>query len=660
MSGQPYVEKSDMDKYRQEYMDNLATEIQMNDANLQANKIYLATGQLPAVSSIPDNRKTEEKLNDYEQLKRDLIKSLKPLMDPSLATVFVEELTKSSYNTDNRLLTFVAQRINEIVKVLSKSYQYGLKDYNDAVSSVKYMEKMFVQNDTNASTVKDLSNRLTKDQKKYASSEDVKLVKDSVQAAIKILAPYSFIQRDDGIYDTDDKIKDIVIMLTQLINGLPSNSEMQKNDRNFQMLTIHFDEVSHTYDSNYIDTFISTYNKFTQVMSMLPTRTFFIDFVNGINKSSSIVGNDEQKFIRMRLYLSKLYDTLVKINMRELHDLKNLLKQYNNTVEAPVRENNVPQDIPQEVDQPILEDFDPNPVLNRGGFGRRGRQPPSQNIVPYVPRVPEPVINDLVNKLLYKIELLQAKENNIISEISEIREDRVATPMLRERKIGKLDTRLQNIRQKIQQYYLELHAEEERLNNAGVEEHKGGEGHGFKKRVGRPKGSGIKQPFTNKVDLTKGVQRSPLYISFGNHLINHKKLTNDIISLRGQSGSSVKDMKSTKVSNHFGSIVRKIVGGGSPSYDEMSKLSEEEKIYLHKLATKSNLHDKLSIPTPSKDAMDKDIHEFEVAKGEIMSGNDNKELIKKFKILILKLKRNGVLPKGQVDDIIEELLQMGY
>jgi hypothetical protein len=43
-----------------------------------------------------------------------------------------------------------------------------------------------------------------------------------------------------------------------------------------------------------------------------------------------------------------------------------------------------------------------------------------------------------------------------------------------------------------------------------------------------------------------------------------------------------------------------------------------------------------------------------------MSGNDNKDLIKKFKILILKLKRNGVLPKGQVDDIIEELLQMGY
>lgn len=640
MSGQPYVEKSDMDKYRQEYMDNLATEIQMNDANLQANKIYLATGQLPAVSSIPDNRKTEEKLNDYEQLKRDIIKSLKPLMDPSLAAVFVEELTKSSYNTDNRLLTFVAQRINEIVKVLSKSYQYGLKDYNDAISSVKYMEKMFVQNDTNASTVKDLSNRLTKDQKKYASSEDVILVKDSVQAAIKILAPYSFIQRDDGIYDTDDKIKDIVIMLTQLINGLPSNSEMQKNDRNFQMLTIHFDEMSHTYDSNYIDTFISIYNKFTQVMSMLPTRTFFIDFVNGINKSSSIVGNDEQKFIRMRLYLSKLYDTLVKINMRELHDLKNLLKQYNNTVEAPVRENNVPQDIPQEVDQPILEDFDPNPVLNRGGFGRRGRQPQPR---PQIQPQPHPIgvrINDAE-----KLRLLAIKEEDLVRRIAEIQED----PNRNILEIVPLQRRLENIYRRVQD-----------LNDGGVEEHKGGEGHGLKKRVGRPKGSGIKQPFTNKVDLTKGVQRSPLYISFGNHLINHKKLTNDIISLRGQSGSSVKDMKSTKVSNHFGSIVRKIVGGGSPSYDEMSKLSEEEKIYLHKLATKSNLHDKLSIPTPSKDAMDKDIHEFEVAKGEIMSGNDNKELIKKFKILILKLKRNGVLPKGQVDDIIEELLQMGY
>ena len=57
---------------------------------------------------------------------------------------------------------------------------------------------------------------------------------------------------------------------------------------------------------------------------------------------------------------------------------------------------------------------------------------------------------------------------------------------------------------------------------------------------------------------------------------------------------------------------------------------ELEKNYLNKIVSASNLHDKLSVPAPSKDQRDKDFHQFEVMKGEILSGNDNKEMIKKF------------------------------
>ena len=52
--------------------------------------------------------------------------------------------------------------------------------------------------------------------------------------------------------------------------------------------------------------------------------------------------------------------------------------------------------------------------------------------------------------------------------------------------------------------------------------------------------------------------------------------------------------------------------------------------------------------------------EFEVMKGEIMAGNDNKDMIKKFKILILKLSNSQLLPKSQVREILVDLASMGF
>jgi len=102
-----------------------------------------------------------------------------------------------------------------------------------------------------------------------------------------------------------------------------------------------------------------------------------------------------------------------------------------------------------------------------------------------------------------------------------------------------------------------------------------------------------------------------------------------------------------------------MLGGAIPTYSDISKLSEPEKAYLHKVSQKSNILDKFDIPAPSKDNQDKDVHQFEVMRGEIMAGNDSKELIKKFKIHILKLSRNGTLPKREVQEILEELLELG-
>ena len=133
-----------------------------------------------------------------------------------------------------------------------------------------------------------------------------------------------------------------------------------------------------------------------------------------------------------------------------------------------------------------------------------------------------------------------------------------------------------------------------------------------------------------------------------------------IFSLKHISGGNIIDIPSTRLTEGLGKVIKTIIGGGNPNYNDLNKLSENEQNYLHKVCSKSNIADKLSIPTPSKDSEEKEIHKFEVMKGEIASGNDSPELIKDFKRLILKLQKNNSLPKKEVYEILEELNSIGY
>jgi hypothetical protein len=119
-------------------------------------------------------------------------------------------------------------------------------------------------------------------------------------------------------------------------------------------------------------------------------------------------------------------------------------------------------------------------------------------------------------------------------------------------------------------------------------------------------------------------------------------------------------MPSRRVSSELQNILKTITGGGIPKYDELGKLSDDEKDYLHKLLERSDLTSRVSVPTPSKDQYEKDIHNFEVMRGQILSGNDSQELVKKFKLLIRKLSKQDLLPRADVDDLNDMLSDLGY
>ena len=158
----------------------------------------------------------------------------------------------------------------------------------------------------------------------------------------------------------------------------------------------------------------------------------------------------------------------------------------------------------------------------------------------------------------------------------------------------------------------------------------------------------------------KGRGISSDYRDFGINKINHKKLNDGILTIRRKSNVNIPDMPSKRISRKLQKIITHISGGGVPDFNDINNLDDSEKDYLHKLISKSNLNDRLSVPAPSKDQEEKDYHQFEVMKGEIMSGNDSKELIKKFKALILKLSKQKVLPVTEVNELLHDLLALGY
>lgn len=150
------------------------------------------------------------------------------------------------------------------------------------------------------------------------------------------------------------------------------------------------------------------------------------------------------------------------------------------------------------------------------------------------------------------------------------------------------------------------------------------------------------------------------YIPFGRFVINKRRLGEGIISIRTPCGACLNDIKSERVSPNILSVVRTMLGGGSPTFEDIERMSDDERNYIHRLASRASLTDRLSIPAPDKKKDEQDINQFEIMKGQIMAGNDSHKLHKDFKLLVMKLMEKKLLPKRQATDILFKMATLGY
>lgn len=184
------------------------------------------------------------------------------------------------------------------------------------------------------------------------------------------------------------------------------------------------------------------------------------------------------------------------------------------------------------------------------------------------------------------------------------------------------------------------------------------------KGLKRMKGRGLAQPRVRKnrlEHLTDGVVEKPKpYMPFGRYVIHKYDLEGGKLSMKTPKGGNIKELPSQKISMGLVKVLKSIGKGALPSYDEIKGLGEPDKETLHKVITHSRLNDKVSVPTPqSKTEEEKIADRFDILRGEIVAGNDNKQLVKEFKVLLMKLLSAGRVPRKEAHDILTDLASIG-
>ncbi len=173
-------------------------------------------------------------------------------------------------------------------------------------------------------------------------------------------------------------------------------------------------------------------------------------------------------------------------------------------------------------------------------------------------------------------------------------------------------------------------------------------------------GYGLKTKSIN-VDMTQGLKKeTPTFIPFGKYLVNPNILSGGTLDLKTKSGWKVEKYPTRKMSSSLTKIMTRMIGGRLPDEQDFNNLQEEDQNFLYDLAKDTKIIDRLNIPTPKRSKSDQHENRFEILKGEIMAGNNNKDLIKEFKHLLVQFSNDGRLKKTEAREILLDLAAMGY
>jgi hypothetical protein len=163
------------------------------------------------------------------------------------------------------------------------------------------------------------------------------------------------------------------------------------------------------------------------------------------------------------------------------------------------------------------------------------------------------------------------------------------------------------------------------------------------------------------IDFDSGIKRETTYIPLGRYFVNRHKLGENRLMIKTIKGGAISGLPTLTISPKLSKMIHKIVTGkGFPSHNELGELGDDDKDILYKIFKLSQAQGIDSIPAPSKSRDDQELNRFTILRGEIVAGNDSKELVKEFKVLLLKMMGENKIAKHAGREILMDLVSLGY
>jgi hypothetical protein len=162
-------------------------------------------------------------------------------------------------------------------------------------------------------------------------------------------------------------------------------------------------------------------------------------------------------------------------------------------------------------------------------------------------------------------------------------------------------------------------------------------------------GYGIQFPVSKKEDE---------YISIGKYKAHKTKLMGGKLQMRSNNNNQIHNLKSQNITKNIRDILLKLNKDETINFSDVDKLNTYEKDQLYMIGKQLHITQLFDIPSTLKSQEDKLKDEFQLLRGSLIAGNNNPDLLRKFKIVLLKMKNKKLISLQEYNEVLNILLEM--
>lgn len=155
----------------------------------------------------------------------------------------------------------------------------------------------------------------------------------------------------------------------------------------------------------------------------------------------------------------------------------------------------------------------------------------------------------------------------------------------------------------------------------------------------------------------KGVEQNKKerYSQFGRYYIHIPSLKNSILNVKYKSLAVVDGFPRTLISESLKIFLLDLVESGKINFSLYSKLSKEDQDLFHSLARKAEVDDALELTSMNTETETKRMDEFLLLKSEVLSGNNNVDVLRQLKKYILEFMKEGRMRRNDGLELLSEI-----